>query len=332
MNDPQRNRDVVVDIVDVSKVYEPSPLWMKAMLRSALKEPVQALDSVTFSVRRGEVCAIVGPNGAGKSTLFRVLTGLTTPTTGRATILGRDCTTDSRKVRRNLGFMPADERSLFLRQTCAQNLDFHGRLQGVSAAERRTLIDETLELVGLAHARDRSGFALSTGMRARLQLARALLHRPQVLILDEPTGTVDPIGAHQLLNQVQKVSTELRIAVLLSSHRLEEIDALGDNVAFLDRGQLVHWGTPRVVIRLSDTHTADVVARKLEGEGLDVERSTPTTVLVSTDMGIGAVLGLLGDEVHSVVSVEAHQMPLRDLLAKLVQLRDRSEQVRGVPT
>lgn len=332
--------DVVVDIVGVSKIYEPSSAWMKLMLRSALDQSVQALDDVSFSVRRGEICAIVGPNGAGKSTLFRILTGLTTPSSGHATILGRDCTSDARKVRRTLGFMPADDRSLFLRQTCAQNLDFHGRLQGVPVAERRRVIDESLELVGLAHARDRAGFALSTGMRARLQLARALLHRPKVLILDEPTSTVDPIGAHELLNRVQEVSVELELAVLLSSHRLEEIDALGDNALFLDRGQIVHWGalselralweTPRLVLEFTAEEAADAGARRLAATGLEIDRSDATTLRVSTDQGVGSLLTLLGDGVDAVSSVTTEQMPLRDLLTQLVRLRDASKRTSDV--
>lgn len=334
---PRAGGEVLVDIANVSKIYEPSSFWMKFMLRSALDQPVQALDDVSFSVRSGEICAIVGPNGAGKSTLFRILTGLTTPTAGRATILDRDCTTDSRRVRRYVGFMPADDRSLLLRQTCAQNLDFHGRLQGVPSSDRTRLIDETLELVGLGRARDRAGFALSTGMRARLQLARALLHRPKVLILDEPTSTVDPIGAHELLDRVQEVSAELSLAVLLSSHRLEEIEALGDNVAFLDRGQVVHWGalrdlralweTPRVVIEFTSSSDTERALRSLSSSGLEVERSDSTTVRVSTDLPIGSVIADLHEEVRAIASIATEQMPLRDLLRKLVRLRDGNQRV-----
>jgi ABC-2 type transport system ATP-binding protein len=292
---------------------------------------------VGFTVGAGEVCAIVGPNGAGKSTLFRILTGLTTPTSGSATILGWDTAKQSRKVRRHVGFMPADDRSLFLRQTCAQNLDFHGRLQGMPSSERARLIDETLELVGLGHARDRSGFALSTGMRARLQLGRALLHRPKVLILDEPTGPVDPIGAHELLGSVQRITSELGLAVLLSSHRLEEIDALGDNVVFLDRGQLVHWGAlselrqlwevPQVVIKLDTPTAADAASGRLDRSGLTTTRVEPSDVVVSTDLVIGEVLTALGPDIAHVRSIEAHRMPLRDLLAQLVRLRDQSAHV-----
>ena len=319
----------MVDIRDVSKVYEPSPLWMKFMLRTAIDSPVQALDGVSLTVHEGEVCAIVGPNGAGKSTLFRVLTGLTTPTTGSATIVGLDAATNARRVRQHIGFMPADDRSLLLRHTCQDNLNFHGRLQGIPSSELPTRITETLELVGLGHAATRAGFALSSGMRARLQLARALLHRPKVLILDEPTGTVDPIGAHQLLNMVQSLTHELGLAVLLSSHRLEEIDALGDNVAFLDRGKLVHWGDlaslrsiweqPRLVLRFKTAAGAEGAANIIAGfPGTDVEFSEPDVLIVTTSAVAGEILGPLDHHVRDVLSVEEDRMPLRELLSRLV--------------
>jgi ABC-2 type transport system ATP-binding protein len=333
LNNPEPAVDVpVVDVRGVSKVYEPSPLWMKFVLRSAITEPVQALDGVSLSVKAGEVCAIVGPNGAGKSTLFRILTGLTTPTTGHATVLGFDAERDSRKVRLRVGFMPADDRSLFLRQTCAQNLAFHGRLQGIPRAELGTRIRDTLELVGLGHAHDRAGFALSSGMRARLQLGRALLHQPKVLILDEPTGTVDPIGAHQLLNRIQELTHELGMAVLLSSHRLEEIDALGDNVAFLDRGKLVHWGPlqtlrgmweqPRVIMRFKTPKGAiDAHEELARRPDFEVEHTEPETLMVTTTAMVGEILASLDPgRLVDVLVVEEQRMPLRDLLSKLVEV------------
>src|SRR5262245_45271615 len=103
----------VVDIRNLTKIYEPSPAWLSFLLRSAIREPVVALDDVTFSVAPGQICAVVGPNGAGKSTLFRVLTGLTTATSGTAQIAGFDCTDESVEVRRLIGFMPPDDRTLF---------------------------------------------------------------------------------------------------------------------------------------------------------------------------------------------------------------------------
>ena len=224
------------------KTYEPSPFWLRMLLRSAIDEPVVALTDIDLEVRPGEILAVVGPNGAGKSTLFRVLTGLTTPTSGSARICGFDCATEATRVRRRIGFMPAEDRTLFLRFSCYENLLFHGRMQGLPGRMLNDRIGEVLELVDLADKRDTAGFALSSGMRARLQLAKALLAKPPVLILDEPTGPVDPVSAHAFLETLQAVTAESQAAVLLSSHRLEEIEALRESVVLLNEGRVMFRG------------------------------------------------------------------------------------------
>ncbi len=127
--------EILVSVEDVSKVYIPSPTWLRVLIRSSSKEAVTALDRVNLKVGAGEICAVVGPNGAGKSTLFRILTGLTTPSRGRALVGGLDATRQSSRVRRIVGFMPADDRSLYLRNTCVENLRFHGRLQGMDSGD-----------------------------------------------------------------------------------------------------------------------------------------------------------------------------------------------------
>ena len=233
---------LVVEAHQLSKVYEPTPKWMRLLARSYTKESVVALRDVTLTVAAGQILVVIGPNGAGKSTLFRILTGLTTPSTGRATILGMDPETQAHRIRRLLGFMPAEDRTLILRLTCRENLRFHGRLQGLSEKTLLDKIDSILEVVGLLGAGDWIAFALSSGMRARLMLARAMLHEPQVLILDEPTGSIDPIGAHDFLQLIREVTAKRGIATLISSHRLEEIEALRENVLLLDRGSVIHKG------------------------------------------------------------------------------------------
>jgi ABC-2 type transport system ATP-binding protein len=322
----------VVRVDRLTKTYEPSGRLLKMLLKSAIDQPVQALSDVSMTVREGEVCAVVGPNGAGKSTLFRILMGLTTPTTGEATVMGLDTTRDSRRVRELVGFMPADERTLFLRHTAYQNLYFHGRLHGLGGAGLERGITETLEMVGLAHARNYSCHAMSTGMRARLLLARALLHRPRVLILDEPTGTIDPLGAHHLLNLIQTLTYEMQLAVLLSSHRLEEIDALRDNVMFLDHGRLVHWGhldslrsmweAPRLIMTFREAHAAEHAAKILEQlPHVSLDRVEGAAVIVAAEVDAGELLVHLDSLISDLVSVTEARMPLRDLLARLVDQR-----------
>lgn len=318
----------LVEVSDLRKVYEPSPRWMRFLLKSAIDAAVVALDKLSFTVAPGQICAIVGPNGAGKSTLFRVLTGLTTPTSGSAKVMGLDAHKDSAAVRRKVGFVPADDRSLYLRHTARENLIFHGNLQGLPSKQIRRRADDALELVGLGKAATRVGFALSAGMRARLQLARALLHEPSVLILDEPTGSVDPVGSYQLLKTLELVTEERAIAVLISSHRLEEIEALHDHVLLLDRGMLVYqgdldslrrlWDTPQLRIRFTGREAADAAAELLGGEkGVEVVDVEPPEVTVRTTTSTGSLLMLLGGRLAEIESIEERRISLLDLLSRV---------------
>ena len=322
--------DPIVTIDQVHKVYEPYSPWMKLMLRTAITEPVVALDDVSFNVYPGELRVILGPNGAGKSTLFRVLTGLTTPTSGSATVLGLDATRDSTQVRKLVGFMPAENRTLLLRHSCRENLAFHGRLQGIAEQDLANRVDETLEMVGLFESRDRVGFALSTGMLARLMLARAILHTPSVLILDEPTGAVDPIGAYELLRLVQKIAAENDLAVLISSHRLDEVEMLNDQVLLLDRGHVVYNGSldsmgstffrPRVEIVFDEPAAADNASQTLRRlPGVEDVTLDGTRVIVGSDLSLAQIVTGLNGHVDGVSSIGHARPKLRDVLEEMLR-------------
>jgi ABC-2 type transport system ATP-binding protein len=331
--------DPIVRVDGLNKIYRPSPFWMKLLLRSAIQEPVVALDHVSFVVRAGAICAVVGPNGAGKSTLFRILTGLTTPTAGTATVCGLDCARQSAAVRRVVGFVPADDRSLYLRHTARENLYFHGNLQGMDRRDLWKRVDAALELVGLGHAKLRVGFALSAGMRARLQLARALLHEPTVLILDEPTGYVAPVGSYHLLRVIEEIAQERKLAVLISSHRLEEIEALHDHVLLLDRGHIVHegdlntlrkqWEKPRLHLHFATQPSADAAVARIHAMvGAELVSTEERDVVVATELPTGRFLDLLGGQLAEVDSIEKVRMSLGELLARVTAARPAPEPVR----
>jgi ABC-2 type transport system ATP-binding protein len=319
----------LVEVEHLTKVYEPSPPWMKVLLRSSISEPVTAVSDLSLEVWPGQVFAVVGPNGAGKSTLFRVLTGLITPTSGRVALAGIDVVGDARSARRHIGFMPAEDRSLNLRHTCWQNLAFHGRLQGIPRDKLGPRIDDVLETVGLGHVPDRTGHALSSGMRARLQLARALLHEPAILVLDEPTGTIDPVGAHDLLQLIQRLAADRQLAVLLSSHRLEEIDALEDNVLFINKGEVVHTGSmdslrdvmeqPILRLRFDSPASARQACDHLSA-GRDLQVSVDGDELhVAGNPTPGDVLSRLGSHLARVEAVDRSRIPLQELITRLVR-------------
>jgi len=335
MPDSRRADSPLVEVDHLTKIFEPSPAWMSIMLKSSIKEPVRAVHDLSLKVWPGQLSAVVGPNGAGKSTLFRVLTGLITPTSGWVTVAGIDVVGDARTARRHIGFMPADDRSLNLRHTCWQNLWFHGRLQGMSGPKLRSAIDESLATVGLEHVHHRTGHALSSGMKARLQLARALLHEPSILILDEPTGTVDPVGAYDLLQLIQRLAAERGIAVLLSSHRLEEIAALEDNVIFMNHGEVVHTGSmdslrevmeqPILRLRFDTEASARAAHARLDAFG-DLEVSIDGTELaVAGNPSPGVVLPRLGEQLARIEAVDRSRLPLQELISRLMRADVPSE-------
>jgi ABC-2 type transport system ATP-binding protein len=302
---------------------------MRVLLRSSIREPIVALRDVSFQVEAGKICAIVGPNGAGKSTLFRIFTGLTTPTNGTASICGFDVAKQSFNVRRVIGFHAADERMLLGRHTCRENLAFHGRLQGIPKRELKNRIREVLELVGLERTANRLAMALSSGMKARLQLARALLHKPRVLILDEPTGSLDPVAAYEFLEVIKKTVAEQNIAAMISSHRVEEIEALPDHVLLLDHGQLIyngnldslrrHWEKPGVQIGFTTADAAQKAAVLIdELPGVEVISTEEERILLRSSLPPGQLFVAANGRLDSVVSISEVRMPLRDLLAKVL--------------
>jgi ABC-2 type transport system ATP-binding protein len=337
-------REIVagVHVEDVSKTYFPSPTWMKLLVRSNIKQEVVALDRVSFKVGPGEICAIVGPNGAGKTTTFRILVGLTTSTSGSASVAGLDCDRESVAIRRLVGWMPAEDRSLIMRLSCAENLQFHGRLQGLKGEDLNRRIRETLAKVGIAHAAESSVFALSAGMKARLQLARALLHDPRVLILDEPTGSVDPVASHELLNLIIDIVNEQGLAALISSHRLEEIEALHSHAILLDKGQVRfdgdldslrgHLDRPTLEFQFASEASARSAAAEMEISGMgEVTLAEGDTVqfVLASDISVGAVMTRLTSQTKDLTHVRELQTPLRDLLAEMYargrHVREESE-------
>jgi len=322
-----------VEVRGLTKVYLPSPAWMRFFLRTQIHHPVKALDDVSIRFDGGQICVVAGPNGAGKTTLFKILTGLLAPTAGSAVVVGIDATRESPELRRVVGFMAGDDRTLWLRLTCEHNLEFRGRLQGLRGNALAARITDVLDAVGLADVRDRVGFALSSGMRARLQLACALLHQPPVLILDEPTGTVDPIGSFELLEQIRQVTVERKLAVLFSTHRVDEIEALGENVVLLHRGRVVHAGPldrlrgklERQVVTFEFVSDAAVpaAADRLGGvEETEILERTETALTVSTSVRLGELLERLGDVTPSLRSVNEQRVPLREVLAETLAEQD----------
>lgn len=203
---------------------------------------LQAVIDLNLRIEDGEIFGLLGPNGAGKTTTIRMLTMLTRPSGGEAFIAGYEVQREIDRVRRAIGVVP-QHMNLDQELTVRENLELHGRLHKIPTAERRRLIEELLAFVELG---DRAGDLvnkLSGGMKRRLMIARALMHRPRVLFLDEPTVGLDPQTRRRIWGLVRRLNQE-GVTVLLTTHYIEEAEALCHRVGIMDRGRLISLGTP----------------------------------------------------------------------------------------
>jgi ABC-2 type transport system ATP-binding protein len=199
-----------------------------------------AVSDVSFSVAEGEIVGFLGPNGAGKTTAMRVLTGFLPPTAGTARIAGHDVVTDSERARASLGYLP-ESAALYPEMRVREYLTYRARLEGVRGADVGRRVGEAIESCLLEEVANRKVENLSKGFRQRTALAGALVHRPPVLILDEPTVGLDPGQIIRIRETIRSLGRER--AVLLSTHILPEVDAVCDRVLIIDRGRIVAQGT-----------------------------------------------------------------------------------------
>ena len=202
-----------------------------------------AVDGVDLSVEPGEIYGFLGPNGAGKTTTVRMLVTLLSPTSGRATVAGRDVITEPHEVRLRIG-VALQEAALDAQQTGAEILRLQGRLYGLSAGETEQRLSELGGLIDLGDALDRRVGGYSGGMRRRLDLAAALVHNPDVLFLDEPTTGLDPVSRQKVWEEVRRLNDELGVTIFLTTQYLEEADNLADRVGIIDAGRIASEGTP----------------------------------------------------------------------------------------
>lgn len=226
----------MIAISNLSKIFWPAPRWMRIGER-ALSHPVRALTDVTFQVDTGQVFALLGPNGAGKTTLLKVLATLILPSEGRASVYGADVVKDGHEVRRMVGLTSGDERGFYWRLTGRENLEFFAGLRGLSPRAARTSADAALERVGLSTAARDVVARYSTGMRQRLAFARALLGDPALLLLDEPTRSLDPEAADQV-RALLRVLAQSGRTILIATHTLAEAAAVCDRVAIVAGGRV----------------------------------------------------------------------------------------------
>jgi ABC-2 type transport system ATP-binding protein len=200
-----------------------------------------AVDNVNLNVQPGQILALLGQNGAGKTTTVRMLTALLSPTRGWARVAGYDVTKDPQEVRANVGVL-TEQHGLYMRMTGDEYLEFFGKVYGLDAKTRKSRSDYLLEYFGLAEAAHRRSGEYSKGMKQKLALARALIHDPSVLLLDEPTSAMDPESAQLVRNEISRLRSSRR-TIVICTHNLAEAESLADTIAIIYRGRILLNGT-----------------------------------------------------------------------------------------
>jgi len=232
-----------IGLVRLTKRFAVRRGWRAALRRPFQRQWALALEDITCTIAEGEFFGLLGPNGAGKTTLFKVLATLVLPDGGSATVGGYDVVHQARRVRSILAPVITDDRSLYWRLTARENLELYARLQDLAEESARVRVSELLEAVGLADAGRKMVGAFSSGMKQRLLIARALVARPRILLLDEPTRSLDPLSARTFRAFLrEEISGRQGCTVLLATHNTEEALELCGRVAVLHQGRLLAVG------------------------------------------------------------------------------------------
>ncbi len=313
---------------------------------------LKALDGVSLSIPEGDFFGLLGPNGAGKTTLIRILTTLISPTAGSASLAGFDVVKDKKAVRESIGVVPQAMTS-DLDLTGYEIMDIYARFYGMGK-ERKPRIDELLEMVGLKERSRDLVATYSGGMRRRLEIARGLVHKPKILILDEPTIGLDPQSRHVVWELLEKFRSADRLTVLLTTHYMEEAESLCDHVAIIDYGKIVALDTvpglkkqvpqkDRLEVAISAADMGRVVEWVKTLEQVSSCVYAGNLLKISAENGAGVIPGLvegLKKMDAGVTSVTLKQQTLEDVFIHFTGRPIRDEEAKkvsfllgaGVPT
>ena len=291
---------------------------------------VQAVSDISFTVGHGEVFGLLGPNGAGKTTTINMITGLARPDAGSIRVQGIDCVARPRSAQHLIGVVP-DESNLYPELTGFENLCFCAALYGLPKAERTARARELLDAFGLAGAADRKFAGYSKGMKRKLTIAAGIIHRPDILFLDEPTTGIDVASARHLRQIV--LDLKARTTVFLTTHYIEEAERLCDRIAFLVAGRIVHSDTvenllqpvqSRHIMRVHCSGMPDDTLTGLGAEfpGLDFTRPEPDLLRVESDepVRVGPLVRFLEDRGGEVAEARRLRPSLEDVFVRITGL------------
>ena len=326
---------VVLD--GISKSFPVRRTWGEMVRHPTLRPRAAVLQNVSLAVAEGEFFGLLGPNGAGKTTLFKMLATLVLPDEGTATVGGYDVVDEASKVRSVLAPVIADERSLYWRLTAFQNLELFATLQGMRGSAVRARVTEVLDIVGLSETKEKIVAAFSSGMKQRLLIARALVAQPRVLLLDEPTRSLDPISARAFRSFLRdEISAKQGCTVLLATHSANEVLELCTRVAVLDHGRLLATGTTTSLARDLGEERYALYTRDANHPALAalVQRGIVGALVVRGDEDgwsrvemelaggmerASQVVAMLGEQGVVIARFERVPLPLADLIDRIVR-------------
>ncbi len=318
-----------IDVSDLRRTYRAKT----GVIRRKSKEVV-AVQGVSFAVEQGELFGLLGPNGAGKTTTIKMLTTLLIPTGGSAAILGYDLVQQADRIRPRIGFIFGGERGLYWRLNAYDNLRYFANLYNVDPVLARRRIPELLELVGLGGRGDEKVEGYSRGMKQRLHIARALLHDPDILFLDEPTIGLDPVGARELRHTVRDLQSQGK-TILLTTHYMFEADTLCQRIAVINKGAIVALDTPAGLKgHVQDLSVVDIETFGVPNAVVERLRALPDVTTVAVEnrdqrqvlhlqsprgaQAVAPILQLLQGEGLRVGSVAVREPTLEDAYVRLV--------------
>ena len=226
----------------------------------------QAVKGASFSAQAGEVLSLLGPNGAGKSTTISMLSGLLAPTSGEASIMGHSVTKEPEAAKKSLGVVPQDI-ALYPDLSARENLVFWGKMYGLRGAELKSRVDEVLDVIGLADRQKDHVGKFSGGMKRRVNIGAALLHKPAVVIMDEPTVGIDPQSRRHILDNVKELNQK-GMTVLYTTHYMEEAAELSHHIAIMDKGKVIACGTHDELIKMVGEETRIDLTLNAEAENV----------------------------------------------------------------
>jgi ABC-2 type transport system ATP-binding protein len=297
-------------------------------------DTVSAVDGVSFEVQEGTIFGFLGPNGAGKTTTINILCTLLSPTSGRASIDGYDCIKSPSEVRRLIGIVFQDN-TLDKELTAYENLLFHSYLYSMPGNDRKARIYDALRFVGLYERKDEPVKRFSGGMKRRLEVARAIVHQPKVLFLDEPTLGLDPQSRTNLWEFISKLPEQHGVTIFMTTHYMEEAE-ICKSIAIIDKGKIIAYGSPEElkkmvggdVIYLKTTNNEKAIEDVKKVLDVDAQERNGE-IFLSAAKGDACIPKLINALADTVISVRLQRPTLNDVFLKLTGKAIRPETVSG---